>query len=213
MKKSKLKMLFSAAALVALTMATPLYAQAGKVKASDPKFDNLQSPEVGGNTGRKSWKPKDWLEAEVKFKVEMPKSYKQKFVDSVTVKWYVAIKNPVGKGYMLMEKEVVHVNVPVGEDVYSSVYLSPSAILRISGSDRASKRVISHIGGEILVNGTSIASDKGRFFSSESLDVRKPWWSSGSLSRYDRIPLLNKNETPFKFLWWDRYAEIKPERR
>mgnify|MGYP001479670561 CR=1 FL=1 len=100
-------------------------------------------------------------------------------------------------------------NVPVGEDVYSSVYLSPAAILRITGSDRA-KGSVSHIGGEVLVNGTSIQSNKERFFTSKD---KIGWWTSGKLSRYDRIPLLNKNETPFKFLWWDRYAEIKPERR
>jgi hypothetical protein len=210
MKRSKLKMLFSTAALVAISMATPLYAQAGKVSASDPKFDSIQSPDVGGNTGVKNWKAKDWLEAEVKFKVEMPKSYKEKFVDSVTVKWFVAIKNPSGSGYALLEKEVTHVNVAVDEDVYSSVYLSPSAIMRISGRERASKSVVSHVGGEILVNGTSIETNKDRYFSSKG----KPgWWVSSKLSKYDRIPLLNKNETPFKFLWWDRYAEIKPERR
>ena len=39
------------------------------------------------------------------------------------------------------------------------------------------------------------------------------WWVSGKLSRYDKIPLRNKNETPFKFLWWDRYLEIESERR
>ena len=37
-----------------------------KIEASDPTFEDLQSPSVGGNTGKKSWKPKDWLEVEVK---------------------------------------------------------------------------------------------------------------------------------------------------
>ena len=102
-----------------------------------------------------------------------------------------------------------HVNVPVGEDVYSSVYLSPTAVKRISGSDRAGKSILSHVGGEILVNGTQPV-DKSGYFASKD----KPgWWVSGKLSRYDKIPLRNKNETPFKFLWWDRYAEIDDERR
>lgn len=210
MKQYKLKTLFSAVALAALTMVSNVHAQAGKVEASDPKFDNLDSPEVGGNTGRKSWKPKEWLEAEVKLKIEMPSNYKQNFIDSVTVKWFVAVENPSGSGYVLLEKEVEHVNVPVGEEVYSSVYLSPAAIKRLSGSERASKSVVSHVGGEVLVNGTSLQSNKERYFTSKG---KIGWWTSGSLSRYDRIPLLNKNETPFKFLWWDRYAEIKPERR
>lgn len=203
-------MLFSTAALLALSMAAPVNAQAGRVEASDPQFNNIVSPELGGNTGFKKWKPKDWLEAEVKFRVEMPKTYKQKYVDSVTVKWYVAIENPTGAGYAMLEKEVEYVNVPVGEDVHSSVYLSPSAIMRISGSERASKRVVSHVGGEILVNGTSLKINKGRYFTSKG---KIGWWVSSKLSRNDSIPLLNKNETPFKFLWWDRYAEIKPERR
>jgi len=33
------------------------------------------------------------------------------------------------------------------------------------------------------------------------------WWDK--LTPYKKIPLLNKNETPFKFFWWDRYAEIE----
>ena len=40
-----------------------------KIEASDPTFEDLQSPSVAGNTGKKSWKPKDWLEVEVKVKV------------------------------------------------------------------------------------------------------------------------------------------------
>ena len=143
----------------------------------------------------------------------MGKNYKEAFVDSVTVKWFVAVKNPVSgskQKMLLIEKEVEHVNVPVGEDVYSSVYLSPSAIKRISGSDRASKGIIEAIGGEILINGTSRTDNKERYF---SVGQKTRWWTSGSLSRYDRVPLLNKDETPFKFLWYDRYAQIKPERR
>jgi len=26
------------------------------------------------------------------------------------------------------------------------------------------------------------------------------------------VPLLNKNETPFRAMWWDRYAEISEQR-
>ena len=183
-------------------------AQAYKVEVSKPEFDDLPSPEVGGNTGKKNFKPKDWLEAEVKFKIEAS-SKKIKFVDRVTVKWFVAVENPDGKGYLLLEKEVNHVNVPVGEDVSASVYLSPTAVKRISGGERAGKSILSHVGGEILVNGAQPHNKDGRYFTSKG----KPgWWTSGQLSRYDKIPLRNKNETPFKFLWWDRYAEIEERR-
>lgn len=208
MKLSNRNPLFIALVLGALSTASPLMAQAGKVKLDDPKFDNLPSPEFSG-VGNKKFKPKDWLEVEVKFKIDMPRGYEQKFVDRVTVKWYVAIADPAGgKKTVYLEKEINHVNVPVGEDVYSSVYLSPAAIKRISGRDRAGKSVVKSVGGEILINGQAAVNKGGGFFSSTG----KPgWWTK--ISRYDRIPLLNKNDTPFKFLWWDRYAEIEPVRR
>lgn len=208
MNRFNLNTVLSTLAFGVAALASPLAAQQGKVAVDKPDFDDLQSPEVGGNTGKKNFKPKDWLEVEVKFKVEMPSSYTEKFVDAVTVKWYVAAKNPSGKGFILIEKEVNHVNVPVGEDVYASVYLSPISIQRLSGSESASKSVIDRIGGEIFVNGSPAVKNSGKFSSKGKPD----WWASGSLSRSEKIPLLNKNETPFKFLWWDRYAEIKAER-
>ena len=188
-------------------MTTPLMAQTGKVTLDSPQFEELPSPDVGGNTGVKSFKPKDWLEVEVKANIEMPDSYKEQFINKVTVKWYVAVEDPAGgRKPVYLEKEVHHVNVPVGEDFYSSVYLSPAAVLRISGGDSASKRVVTSVGGEVLVNGQA-AHNKSGFFSSKA----KPgWWTQ--LARYDKIQLLNKNETPFKFLWWDRYAEIEEAR-
>ena len=184
-------------------------AQKYKVDIDKPDFDNLQSPEVGGNTGKKNFKPKDWLEAEVKFKITASDA-KIKFVDRVTVKWYIAAKNPTpgGKGFVLLEKEINHTNVPVGEDVYSSVYLSPTAVKRISGSERAGKSILSHVGGELLINGSKPERNSGYFTSKGKVG----WWVSGKLARYDKIPLRNKNETPFKFLWWDRYAEIEERR-
>ena len=208
MKHSNRNYLFSAVVLGVMSMASPLMAQAGKITVDKPSFDDLPSPDVGGNTGKKNFKPKDWLEVEVKFKVEMPTGFKEKFVDRVTVKWYVAIDDPSGgRKPVYIEKEINHVNVPIGEDVYSSVYLSPAAVKRISGRDSAGKRVVKSVGGEVLVNGQSAVNKGGGYFSSTG----KPgWWTQ--ISRYDKIPLRDKNETPFKFLWWDRYAEIEQRR-
>jgi len=180
-----------------------------KVDVDKPKFDDLQSPQFAGNTtSKKNFRPKDWLEVEVKFSVTDSNS-KAKFADRVSVHWYVAVKNPEGgKGGWLIEKKITHVNVPLGEDIYSSVYLSPSAVLRLSGRTSASKGVVDFVGGEIEVNG------KRTIFVSKGSD-RDPFWNkyAGSLSRTDKVPLFNKNETPFKALWYDRYAEIEQIRR
>lgn len=177
-------------------------AQQYKLDMGKPDFDDILSPDLGGS--QKSFRSKDWLEAEVKFRVQASNS-DEKFVDSVTVRWYVAIENPQGKGFLLLKKEIEHVNVPVGEDVYTSVYLSPNSIKRISGRERAGKSILSHVGGEIIVNGTVPVKDSGLF----SSKGKPGWWNAAGLVAFDKIPLLNKSETPFSILWWDRYAEIK----
>lgn len=204
MKHSSLKLLLSSLFVCVIFCFNVIHAQQYKLDVDKPKFEDLESPEFGGNTGKKSFKPKDWLEAEVKFKVESSNK-NEEFVNEVKVRWYVAVKNREGKGYLLLKKEIVHINVPVGEDVYSSVYLSPNSIMRLSGSDRAGESILSHVGGEILVNGTVPVKNTGYFTSQD-----KPgWWTKPGLTSFDKIPLLNKNETPFKALWWGRYAEIE----
>jgi len=180
-------------------------AQTYKIELDKPDFDDLPSPEIGG--GKKNFKPKEWLEVEVKFKI-ISSDKKEEFVDRVTVKWYVAAKIKEGgkTSIRVLEKEVNYVNVPVGEDIYASVYLSPSAVKRISGYDNASKRMVESVGGEIRVKGSEAYKGSG-FFSSKG---KPKWWDN--MARYNKIPLRNKNETPFSFLWWDRYAEIEERR-
>ncbi len=197
-----------AVSLGIIFMQSGLIAQAFKVELDTPQIEDLTSPDLGANTGNKNFKPKDWMEIELKFKI-VPSDKKIKFVDKVTVKWYVKTKAPGGGRQMiLLEKEIKHVNVPVDEDIYTSIYLSPTAILRLTGSERISKSDIENAGGEIRVNGSEAYKKSGFFTMKE-----KPlWWNSGSLSRYDKIPLRNKNETPFKNFWYDRYAEIEVKR-
>jgi hypothetical protein len=185
---------------VFLAGTTSLFADA-KFSVGKPDFDDILSPDIGA---KKSWKPKNWLEMEVKLKVSAvsPKP-KDGFVDEVRIRWYVAVENPGGKGYWLLEKEVTHVNIPIGEDLYASVYLSPNSVKRLSGGERASKSILYAVGGEITIAG------KTEYFSSKG---KAGWWTSGNLSRTDKVPLLNKDETPFKLAWYDRYAEIKEKR-
>ncbi|MCH2062595.1 MAG: hypothetical protein MK194_02595 [Roseibacillus sp.] len=183
-----------------------------KIEASDPTFEDVRSPSIEGNTVKKSWKPKDWLEVEVKVKLEPGRAApRDGYVDRLTVRWYVAVENKIdkaGQKYFLMEKEVTHVNVPLDEDFYLSCYLSPATIKRLTGRDRAGKNSITAVGGEISVVG---AAAPARFTSQGN--IGKPWWQSPTMQRTNKYPLFNKNETPFKFLWWDRYLEIEAETR
>lgn len=176
--------------------------QAAKVTADKPAFDDLPSPEFSGGK-QKGFKPKDWLEIETKVKVSMSPEPKSKTCDRLTVKWYIAVKNPEKSGSMLLlTKDVEHVNVPLEEEVYCSVYLSPASIKRLTGADRAGKGAVEAVGYEILINGVKVAEDTTKF--------RAGWWNAASdkISRSDSVPLLSKSETPFSNMWWDRYAEV-----
>jgi hypothetical protein len=183
------------------------HAQAAKVTADKATFDDLTSPEFAGGK-QKSFKPKDWLEIETKIKTSMAPEPKSKTCDRLTVKWYVAVKNPEKPNTMLLlTRDVEHVNIPLEEDVYVSVYLSPASLKRLTGSDRGGKSAVEAVGYEILINGVKVAEDTTKF--------KVGWWNAASdkISRSDAVPLLNKTETPFANSWWDRYAEVSDPRR
>ncbi|MFD2257915.1 Amuc_1102 family pilus-like protein [Luteolibacter algae] len=182
-------------------------AQAFKVEASKPAFDDLPSPEFSGGK-QKSFKPKDWLEIEASFTVQMSPEPPSKTAERILVKWYIAVQHPDKKGsYLLLTKDITHVNVPLNQEIFSSVYLSPASISRLTGSDRGGKGAVELVGYEVLVNGEKVAQETNK--------NKVGWWNAASdkISRSDSVPLLNKAETPFSNMWWDRYAEILIENR
>ena len=177
-RRSALAAVAASSAALAL-LAAPAHAQ-GKADVGNLVFEDIQSPDVpiGKNIG---------------------------FIDQVTVKWYVAFKNPDGKGFIKLSKTINHINVPIEEEIFSSVYMSPSMLKRVTGKDKAGKGDVEAVGIEVLVNGEKVGLAA----------QKKPekWWEAGSLSdQSDKFPLLNKDETPFAMFWWDRYAEIQKER-
>ncbi|MGA0853871.1 MAG: Amuc_1102 family pilus-like protein [Luteolibacter sp.] len=181
-------------------------AQQAKVVGDKPAFDDIRSPEFSG-AKPKSFTPKDWLEIEAKLRISMSPEPLSKTCERLTVKWYVAVKNPEKPGSMLLlTKEVEHVNAPIEEDVYCSVYLSPSSIKRLTGFDRAGKSSVEAVGYEVLINGERVCEETSKF--------KAGWWNSASdkISRSDTVPLLNKSETPFAAMWWDRFIEVSAPR-
>ncbi len=196
---------FSALTATAVFLSSGSLFGATKVEITDkPKYDDILSPEYSG-VKNKNWKPKDWLEVEARIKVEMAPEPKNKSCDRLTVKWYLAVENPDKAGtFLKLTKEIEYVNVPLNEDVYCSVYLSPSSIKRLTGFERSGKRAVKFVGIEVSVDGKVLAdaSDKAG---------KDRWWAaeSNKIAETTTVPLLNKSETPFATLWWDRYAEIK----
>jgi hypothetical protein len=193
---------FTASFATAALLIGSAHGQATKVVAEKPIFDDLQSPTFTGGK-QKGFKPNDWLEIETMIKVSMAPPPKSMTCDRITVKWFVAVKNPEKPNTMLLlTKDVDHVNIPLDEEIYCSIYLSPASIKRLTGSSRAGKNNVEAVGFEILVNGVKVAEDTTKF--------RVGWWNmpSDKISRSDAVPLLSKPSTPFGHMWWDRYAEV-----
>ena len=183
------------------------FGQAAKVVGEKPSFDDLPSPEFSGGK-QKAFKPKDWLEIETKLKISLSPEPKSKTCEKLTVKWYIAVKNPEKSGSMLLlTKDIEHVNAPLDEEIFCSVYLSPASIKRLTGSDKGGKNAVEIVGYEVLINGEKVATETTKF--------KAGWWNAASdkISRSESVPLLNKSETPFSTMWWDRYAEVAGDRK
>lgn len=210
MKNFLIHKMFSVIAFAALAGITvgSAYGQAPKLVADKPTFEDLQSPEFTGGGKQHPFKAKNWLEIEAKLNIASGGAAKAKVCEHLTVKWYVAVKNPDKPGTMLLlTKDVEHMNIPYDEDVYCSVYLSPVSVKRITGSDRPGKGSVEAVGYEVLVNGVKVATESaGR--------GKAGWWNepSDKIARTETVPLLNKAETPFRAMWWDRYAEVSEGR-
>ena len=168
-------------------------------------FDDLPTPEFQVNTKNKPTKPKDWLEveAELNLQPKTPEQKKSGFIDSVTVKWYVGMKSVEGgaTGIKLM-KEITYLNVPCTEATYVSAYLPPTTVKRLTGQEKAGKQNVDAVGIEVLIGGEKVGA--------QSVKAKVDWWTSPKLSDMStKYPLLNKDETPFSQLWYDRYPEIQ----
>ena len=115
------------------------------------------------------------------------------FTDELTFRYFILIN---GK---LLTGEVTHVNVAAGRDNHSVMYVSPRTIARLMGNKPPTPNSIQNIGVQIVQQGAVKA---------ESSIERAPanWYET-----MPKIPglVLNKNETPFAPLYWDRYEQIK----
>jgi hypothetical protein len=196
----------SLTAIIAAFSLSSAFGQAVRVTGEEPVFDDLPSPQFAG-VKNKRFSPLDWLEIEAKLKIEMKPEPKSQTCDKLTMKWYVAVKNPDKAGtYFLLTKDVEHVNLPLNEEVYCSAYLSPASLRRITGSPRGGKGAVERVGYEAFINGEKVYS------TTKKGDT--DWWNVASekISRSEAVPLLSKKETPFRDMWWDRYPEISVER-
>ncbi|MEY2488008.1 MAG: hypothetical protein QOH39_3656 [Verrucomicrobiota bacterium] len=128
-----------------------------------------------------------WLEVEVEFTAA------PEFSDELTFKYFILVN---GK---LLTGEVTHINVAAGRELRSVMYVSPGALLRVMNNRPVTTASVQNIAVQIV--------QQGAVKDELSLTRAAAQW-------YKAIPalsglVLNKNETPFAALYWDRYEQIK----
>lgn len=142
---------------------------------------------------------KFWVEVEVEFIADKKSGDpNDDFVDPLEFKYFIALKAKDGqtKVYTL---SVTHTNVLKGEKLYSVAYMSPTAVAKIMGKNATLNKSSIQVAVEIRSGGSLVAGDA-------TTRPSQKWWNS--LPNVDGM-VLNKNQTPFAPLWWDRYAEIQ----
>jgi hypothetical protein len=129
-----------------------------------------------------------WLEVEVEF------TSTAEVTDDLTFKYYIAVNGNVLTG------EVTHMNVMAGKGNRSVMYVPPKALDRLNGGRPVTSSAIQNITVQIVQQGA--VKDEAN-----STRAAAKWYAA-----LPQVPglLLNKNETPFAPLYWDRYEQIKP---
>jgi hypothetical protein len=132
-----------------------------------------------------------WLEVEVEFTAGPD------FTDELTFKYFILIN---GK---LLTGDVAHVNIPAGREHRSVMYVPPAALLRVSDNRPVTPASIQNIAVQ-LVQGGAVKN--------ELTLVRAPAQWYATIPALNGL-VLNKDETPFAPLYWDRYVQIKKQGR
>lgn len=157
------------------------------IKKVDVQF--IPSPDYQVNPPIHQSRAEKWMEIEVTFDV------KPEFTDELTFTYYVLFAK------RLLVGRVTHVSIQKGRDRRSVAYISPKSLSQLLEGKQLSASDIENV--SVTVSKPGIAA---------SLDARswKPsngeWWAA---LKQEEGFVLNKSETPYAPLFWDRYEALK----
>ena len=149
----------------------------------------ISTPQIA-YTGGQSYKTNQrdrWLEVEVEFTAA------PELTDELTFKYYILFNGN------LLTGEVTHVSIPAGRENRSVMYVSPRALARFANNRPIAENSCQNIAVQIVQQDAVKAE--------ASLNRAQPQW----FTTLQPVPgfVLNKNQTPFAPLYWDRYEQIK----
>lgn len=207
MKTTASKLAGCAAALVLFGSSNHADAQQGAVKVDVGKIE-VSTPftprfTLDGKSAKKRDDQKAWLEVEVVFKADM--KAQDDYIDEIQFDFFVYFDAPAKDGQRKLYTATVNqINVPKDEELYSVVYVSPTSLGKIFGKDKTINPNDVWVAVEVKSKGALVGGDATK-------EKAKKWWQSPSVARVTDV-LLNKAQTPFAPLWWDRYPEIRSSR-
>jgi hypothetical protein len=131
-----------------------------------------------------------WLEVEVTLAAT------PEFSDELTVKYFILFNG------RLLTGEVNHTNIPAGRENRSVIYVTPKTLQRLMLGRTVTNAALQNITVQLLQQ--SVIKD-------EMTLTRAPGQWYAAMPQIAGLT-LNKNETPFAALYWDRYLQIKTAR-
>lgn len=168
----------------------------GASAAADYKMDKvtialLPTPQItfAGEQRTVPTKDSKWVEIEVTFQANVD------ITDEITFKYYVLV------GQALFVGEVTHVNIQKGRDLHSVMYIPAKTMTSMFPGKPITLSLIDNAAVQMLVKGVVV--DELYAKSAQAGWYQKMQQTAG---------LLNKNDTPFAPLYWDRYEVIKGSR-
>jgi len=182
---------FSIAVLFAISLIADAQTPVGpgSVKLGKVSPSVVKTPEYQLSSGpTKRSKSKDWLEVEVEFESQ------PEMIDELTFKYTIGVE---GK---LLDGEVTHVSIPKGKDHFSVMYVSPSSLEKLTGGKALTGASIENVWVEVSRQGQKLAQPAS--------------YKPGAPKNVPHVTgmVLNKDQTPFAPLFYDRYEAIKSNR-
>lgn len=150
----------------------------------------LTTPEFQvSNTEAKRFIPGKWLDVEVEFSAPPPGA------QELTFKYYVLINNT------LLTGEVTHINILPGQSLFSIMYVAPRTVTQLLKGQPLTSNSVQNVEVQILRPGVGAPLAVKQLRPGPSL----------AASNFQQVPglMLNKNDTPYAPLYWDRYEAIK----
>ncbi len=183
--------------LINLTTQAQAQAQQPRIEIKEISVTNITSPDYTF-TKSEDFRSRggEWLLIEVELE------NKEELVSEIAVRFHVVTEKMANRseGPQYFTGEVTYINLFKNRSLFGSMYLPPNSLKFVNEGREVKANDVAEVGVEILYQGAIIAQANMKD------NNRGPWWQSMQPLQGH---MLNKNQTPFAPLYWDRYEQIK----